>query len=124
MMMGTDERDRMARHTSIPDSFGQHDVEQHEVGTFSSNSSSASVPSRAMVTSKPSRPSPSDSASMNDSSSSATSTLMRRSSASLLVSAAACPVVRPVVERASARAGFVHAAPVGRGFIRFRSGWT
>ena len=32
MMIGTDERRRSSRHTSMPDTFGQHHVEQHEVG--------------------------------------------------------------------------------------------
>ena len=32
MMIGTFERLRISRHTSMPDTFGQHDVEQHEVG--------------------------------------------------------------------------------------------
>ena len=32
MMIGTFDRLRSSRHTSMPETFGQHDVEQHEVG--------------------------------------------------------------------------------------------
>ena len=32
MMIGTFELLRSSRHTSMPETFGQHDVEQHEVG--------------------------------------------------------------------------------------------
>ena len=32
MMIGTDDRRRSSRHTSMPETFGQHHVEQHEVG--------------------------------------------------------------------------------------------
>ena len=32
MMIGTLLRLRISRHTSMPDTFGQHHVEQHEVG--------------------------------------------------------------------------------------------
>ncbi len=81
MMIGTDDRARMERHTSIPESRGSMRSSSTRSGLTEAKSRRASLPSRATVTSKPSRVSPMTSASMNDSSSSASSTLVCDSSA-------------------------------------------
>src|SRR5690349_9077516 len=74
MMMGTLDRARSSRHTSIPDTFGSMTSSSTTSGLTSSNTSSASAPSRATWTVKPSRSSPTVSASMKESSSSTTRT--------------------------------------------------
>ena len=75
MMMGTLERVRMVRHTSMPDILGSIRSSRRMSGAVSSKSCSASLPSRATVTRNPSLVRPMTSASMKDSSSSASRTL-------------------------------------------------
>ena len=74
MMIGTVEWARIDRHTSMPDRRGSMRSRSTRSGSTSAKSRSASVPSVATVTSKPSRASPITRASTNDSSSSASST--------------------------------------------------
>ena len=71
----------MDRHTSIPDSLGSIRSSRTRSGSTSSNRRRASVPSRATVTSNPSRARPITRASTKDSSSSASSTRVMGGSA-------------------------------------------
>ena len=80
MMMGTFERARMARQTSIPESLGSIMSSSTMSGLVSSKSWRASRPSRATVTLNPSWPSPTTRASTKDSSSSAKRTVTGRPS--------------------------------------------
>src|SRR5215212_9696216 len=76
MMMGTDDLARSCRHTSTPETRGSMRSSSTRSGSTRSKSSRASAPSRATWTRKPSRCSPTVSASTNESSSSTTSTVV------------------------------------------------
>src|SRR3954468_10463403 len=75
MMIGTADRARSARHTSMPESLGSITSSSTMSGRTASNTSSASLPSRATWTRNPSRLSPTVRASTKLSSSSTTSTV-------------------------------------------------
>ena len=64
MMIGTDDRLRISRHTSTPDTPGSITSRRMRSGSTSSNRLRASGPVRATSTVKPSRRSPTLSASM------------------------------------------------------------
>ena len=72
MMIGTEERRRSSRHTSMPDTLGSITSSSTRSGPTASNTSSASAPSRATLTRKPSRFNPTVRASTKESSSSTT----------------------------------------------------
>ena len=72
MMIGTDERRRSSRHTSMPDTLGSITSSSTRSGFTASKMSSASAPSRATWTRNPSRLSPTVRASTKESSSSTT----------------------------------------------------
>ncbi len=74
MMIGTAERERSCRHTSVPDISGSIRSSSTMSAPVRSNSVSACGPVAATDTSKPSLRSMYDKASENDSSSSTTST--------------------------------------------------
>src|SRR4051812_3256608 len=75
MMIGTRERERSSRHTSMPDTLGSITSSRTMSGWVASKRARASAPSRAAWTRNPSRLSPTVKASTNDSSSSTTITV-------------------------------------------------
>ena len=72
MMIGTRDRERISRHTSMPEILGSITSSSTSAGCVASNRSSASAPSAAVSTRKPSRCSATASASRYDCSSSTT----------------------------------------------------
>ena len=100
MMMGTEDWARMERQTSIPDKRGSIRSNRTRSGSSEAKRRRASLPSRATVTSNPSRVSPMTRASTKDSSSSARRTLVWLCSpggASAALSAAAVPSAAPAL---------------------------
>src|SRR5687768_15292426 len=75
MMIGTCERRRSSRHTSMPETLGSMTSSSTMSGRVESNRARASAPSRAACTRKPSRFRPTVRASTKDSSSSTTNTV-------------------------------------------------